>query len=328
MVKRFLALLLLCAVIPPAAAGRRWVLTMPWIPQAQFAGIYYAKEAGVFARYGLDVRIRHRLTEVDIFDYLKDPESELVVAPLVAALRHGNASAPLANIAQFSQNSSVMLVARGAGVGRLGQLNSRRPDGSRRRVGVWRFNFDTLPKIFLARQKLDVDIVPVNSGISLFLWDAVDALAVMSYNEYYQILAAGFNPEELIRFRLRDYGLNIPEDGLYALRETVRRCPEECRLMRLAILEGWRLAMKHPNEALKYIRLYCDRENSAFDVAHQRWMLGAYSKELELGNPQLRGKLQRKSYDSTVKLLTRHGELASAPSYEDFCPALPREVKP
>ena len=54
---------------------------MPWIPQAQFAGIYYAKEAGVFARYGLDVRIRHRLTEVDIFDYLKDPESELVVAP-------------------------------------------------------------------------------------------------------------------------------------------------------------------------------------------------------------------------------------------------------
>ena len=301
---------------------------MPWIPQAQFAGIYYAKEAGVFARYGLDVRIRHRLTEVDIFDYLKDPESELVVAPLVAALRHGNASAPLANIAQFSQNSSVMLVARGAGVGRLGQLNSRRPDGSRRRVGVWRFNFDTLPKIFLARQKLDVDIVPVNSGISLFLWDAVDALAVMSYNEYYQILAAGFNPEELIRFRLRDYGLNIPEDGLYALRETVRRCPEECRLMRLAILEGWRLAMKHPNEALKYIRLYCDRENSAFDVAHQRWMLGAYSKELELGNPQLRGKLQRKSYDSTVKLLTRHGELAFAPSYEDFCPALPREVKP
>lgn len=235
---------------------------------------------------------------------------------------------PLVNIAQFSQNSSVMLVAAAPGVGRLGQLNSRRPDGSRRRVGVWRFNFDTLPKIFLARQKLDVDIVPVNSGISLFLWDAVDALAVMSYNEYYQILAAGFNPEELIRFRLRDYGLNIPEDGLYALRETVRRCPEECRLMRLAILEGWRLAMKHPNEALKYIRLYCDRENSAFDVAHQRWMLGAYSKELELGNPQLRGKLQRKSYDSTVKLLTRHGELASAPSYEDFCPALPREVKP
>ena len=59
-----------------------------------------------------------------------------------------------------------------------------------------------------------------------------------------------------------------------------------------------------------------------------RSFAGEKTVELELGNPQLRGKLQRKSYDSTVKLLTRHGELASAPSYEDFCPALPREVKP
>ena len=54
--RKYAGLLLLLAAFSAAAetAGeRRWIITMTWLPQAQFAGVYYAKEAGIFEKYGL-----------------------------------------------------------------------------------------------------------------------------------------------------------------------------------------------------------------------------------------------------------------------------------
>lgn len=44
--RKYAGLLLLLAAFSAAAetAGeRRWIITMTWLPQAQFAGVYYAK---------------------------------------------------------------------------------------------------------------------------------------------------------------------------------------------------------------------------------------------------------------------------------------------
>ena len=57
-------LALLFAAAGAAAENRTVSITMTWQPQAQFAGIYYAKEAGIFAKYGLDVEIRHKTAEL------------------------------------------------------------------------------------------------------------------------------------------------------------------------------------------------------------------------------------------------------------------------
>lgn len=59
------------------------------LPQAQFAGVYYAKEAGIFEKYGLSVEIRHKTAELSIIDYLTQKRSEFIVAPLATALLAG-----------------------------------------------------------------------------------------------------------------------------------------------------------------------------------------------------------------------------------------------
>lgn len=75
--RKYAGLLLLLAAFSAAAetAGeRRWIITMTWLPQAQFAGVYYAKEAGIFEKYGLSVEIRHKTAELSIIDLIADGE--------------------------------------------------------------------------------------------------------------------------------------------------------------------------------------------------------------------------------------------------------------
>ncbi|MPN10748.1 hypothetical protein SDC9_158045 [bioreactor metagenome] len=159
-------------------------------------------------------------------------------------------------------------------------------------------------------------------GVTLFLWGALDAVCGMEYDEYYQLLAAGQNPEELTVFRLRDHQLNIPEDGLYTLKSTVATHPETCAAMRSALLEGWRGAVRHPEQAMKYIRLYAERDGARFDPAHQFWMLNLFGKSLEINGAQA-GTLDPAAYESTVRALRRSGLIAKSVGYRDFCPGLP-----
>ncbi len=313
--------LLLLMTIAAKSAEHRWVLSLPWVPQAQFAGIYWAKEKGLFNRQGLQVELRHRTAETPIFDALKSPESDLVIAPLVTALKARDAGLEVVNLAQISQESSLLLVAR-SNSGLTDLRNFRLPD-RRARVGIWSVNFDVLPRIFLSRNKLDVEVFPVNDGVGLFLWGALDAVTAMEYNEFYQLLAAGLRPEELIRYRLRDYGLNVPEDGLYALEETFRRYPEDCEALRNALISGWQEALRQPAEALELVREECERHHCRYDPAQQKWMLYAFGQNLKTDDQKVCGRLSRHNYDVAVQLLKKYGEIQNAAPFETFFPLSP-----
>lgn len=56
--KRLLLAAVLLALIGPAAAEERLALQLKWLPQAQFAGYYVAKEKGYYKAAGL-ARISH-----------------------------------------------------------------------------------------------------------------------------------------------------------------------------------------------------------------------------------------------------------------------------
>ena len=86
-----------------------------------------------------------------------------------------------------------------------------------------------------------------------------------------------------------------------------------------AILEGWREALRNPEQALAYVRKYCDRDNSRFDPAQQFWMFKLYGSSLALEGPQS-GILQRGDYDFAVKVFRKYELIDSAVDYSRFCP--------
>ncbi|MDR0932692.1 MAG: ABC transporter substrate-binding protein [Victivallales bacterium] len=315
----FFLIVLATAVV---ADDRSWLITMTWQPQAQFAGIYYAKEAGIFAKYGLNVEINHKTPELAIVDYLTRKRSEFIVAALGTALVERSKGIPLVNICQINQESNAMLVgSRKSGIAHLKDLKTLTAANKPRRFGIWEVDFGAVPLAFLRQHGVDGEIVPVNTDIALLLWGAVDVICAMEYNEFYQLLAAGYESNELVYFRMRDYQLNIPEDGLYTLDSIASANPKICRAMRKAVIEGWRAALANPEQALQYVRMYCERNHSRFDPAQQRWMLTIFGKSLGL-NTTHAGSLAPAAYDFAVRIFKRYGFINKNVDYRDFCPNL------
>jgi NitT/TauT family transport system substrate-binding protein len=46
-----------------------------------------------------------------------------------------------------------------------------------------------------------------------------DCISVMTYNEYWQLIDAGYKPEDLIVFNYTAMGVDLLEDGLYAMQD-------------------------------------------------------------------------------------------------------------
>jgi len=83
-----------------------------WIPQAQFAGLYVAKDLGIYEKYGLDVTIITGGFDHPGIEYLKQGKVDFVTLFLSAAIQERSKGLKLINVAQTSQRSAQVLVAK------------------------------------------------------------------------------------------------------------------------------------------------------------------------------------------------------------------------
>lgn len=238
-----------------------------WIPQAQFAGYYMALQKGFYAELGLQVQIIHPNTSRIATESLNNKEVDVISLFLVSALTAQDKDVPLVNIGQLSQNSALMFVAK-----KSKNFKSIK-DLQNKRIGIWKSGFDEIPKALIAANRINVTWVPILSSINMFIEDGIDAMTVMSYNEYDQIINAGFNPEELTIFKFSDLSFNIVEDGLYCLDSTRQMRPQDLEKFVQATLKGWAYAEQHREETIQVVLEWMKKEHVATNYAHQKWML-------------------------------------------------------
>ncbi len=238
-----------------------------WLPQAQFAGYYMALQKGFYSELGLQVKIIHPNASRIATESLKNKEVDVISLFLVSALTAQDSGVPLVNIGQISQNSALMIVAKKS------KNFKTIKDLQHKRIGIWKSGFDEIPKAMIAANHLNVTWVPILSSINMFIEDGIDAMTVMSYNEYDQIINAGFNPEELTIFKFSDLGFNIVEDGLYCLDSTRQTRQQDLQKFVQATLKGWAYAEQHREETLQVVLEWMKKEHVATNYAHQKWML-------------------------------------------------------
>ncbi|MDD3885766.1 MAG: ABC transporter substrate-binding protein [Victivallaceae bacterium] len=301
------------------SAAPRWRIMLPWQPQAQFAGFYVAADKGIFAAHGLDVELVHLERGDDLFAAMKSGERVAVASPLVAALQVRDKGVAAVNIIQIGRRSSILLVARASsGIKQCSDLNTPRRDGTRRRVAVWdTANFGVAPRLWLNRDRVNVEIVPLYAGVDLFLWDAVDAISVMDYNEFYELLQAGFRSDELCRIRLSETPFDFPEDGLYVDSGLLASSPGECEKLAAAVAEGMRLACRDKPAALGMVRRRIEAVRGKFDFSHQSWMIGTYFENAAPDRAGF-GVLPRDKFNTVTRALLRGKVIATAPRYDEF----------
>ena len=56
-------------------------------------------------------------------------------------------------------------------------------------------------------------------NVDPLLQKQADCISTMTYNEYWQVIDAGYKPSQLVVFKYEDQGVATLEDGLYVARK-------------------------------------------------------------------------------------------------------------
>jgi NitT/TauT family transport system substrate-binding protein len=279
--KCILGLMFLLLLNPLQAQLEKLVFSPHWIPQAQFAGFYVALDMGFYKDAGLDVQIIHPYADVSSLDLLKNNKADIVSSFLMDAIRLRANGLPLVNIAQLSQHSALMLVAKKtSGISKPEDLRAKK-------LGLWSSGFDDIPFAFLRDRNIDMQVVRILSTINLFLMGGVDVMTVMNYNEYDQIINSGINDDELNTFYFADYGYDIPEDGLYCLEVTSHSKKNALKKFVQATLKGWEYAGNNKEYTIDLVVAEMKKAHLPNNKAHQRWMLNKVLELITPGNKQV-----------------------------------------
>lgn len=304
----------------PVVAGdglRKVSVVFHWKAQAQWAGYYMAKEKGIYARHGLDVTLMARKGRSDSLDLLMDGRVTFATHFLSAGVGLRGAKQPVVLIGQSFNRSNLMVVARHSdGVNKITDLSGKA-------VCYWDGYYRFVFRSFFHNQGVtDLRERPMGLTVSQFTSKQVAACSAMEYNEYNLIMnSPEVDKDDLVFFRLREMGMDFPEDAIYTTEETAAADPELCRAFVKATFEGWEYARDNPDETIAVVmREVADDPDELVTEEHQRWMLGVCvdSVFIPQGTGRTLGRLSRRDFDVMHAFLLENGQLRQPFAYEDF----------
>lgn len=308
-----LCVLVIAGVFDAGAQNERLVFSPHWLPQAQFAGFYVALDQGFYAEKGLDVDIIHPSALVNARTFLEEGKADIISLFLVTALEAARNGLDLVNIAQLSQHSAIMFVSKKeSGIASLEDFEGKR-------LGIWMSGFQEVPEALMAERNIQPQWVPIMSTVNLFLLGGIDAMTVMWFNEYNQIYLSGIDHDELNSFFLSDYGYNIPEDGIYVLRQTLSDKPEALRAFVEASMQGWTYAAANREYAVDLVVDVMRKAHIPSNKAHQKWMLDKVLDMQETtGKEVYPTQLSREDFEKTRSIIERVRRTSFPLDYNQF----------
>jgi NitT/TauT family transport system substrate-binding protein len=239
-----------------AEANDAMAIQLKWVYQAQFAGYIVGQQKGFFKNHGIDITIKPGGPDIAPAQVLAGGGVDLAVDWLPSALSAREKGVAMVNIAQFfSRAGGEITCFKSSGI-------KTPEDFKGKTIGV-AFGGNEYPflawaahlKLTTSGAKPDIKIIKLGFNVDPLLQHQADCISTQIYNEYYQILDAGFKPADLVTFAYADHGVDTLEDGLYALQPKLAdpKFAEKAARFLAASIEGWTYAVEHPEEAAKII---------------------------------------------------------------------------
>jgi NitT/TauT family transport system substrate-binding protein len=287
-----------------AHAADKVTLQLKWVTQAQFAGYYVAKDKGFYKDEGLDVTIKPGGPDIAPEQVLIGGGADVVVDWMPAALAAREKGAPMVNIAQPFKHSGLELTCRAdTGIKTPADLKNRT-------LGVW-FSGNEYPFLNWMSKlgyKTDgspggVKVLKQGFNVDPLLQKQADCISTMTYNEYWQVIDAGYKPDQLVVFKYEDEGVATLEDGLYVMEDKLKDPAFVDKMARFvkASMKGWDYARAHPEEAVKIV---LDNDSTGAQTEHHQTQMLSEINKLTEGSD---GRLDKADYERTVKTLLTGG---------------------
>ena len=283
-----------------AGAADSVTLQLKWVTQAQFAGYYVAKDKGFYAEEDLDVEINPGGPDIAPPQVIAGGGADVIVDWMPSALASRERGLPIVNIAQPFKSSGMMLVC-------LKDTGITSPEDFRgRTLGVWFFGNEYPFLSWMSQLGIPTDggdngvtVLKQGFNVSPLLQRQADCISTMTYNEYWQVIDAGFTPDDLVVFKYEDQGVATLEDGLYVMEDHLNDPAFVDKMVRFvrASMRGWKYAEENPDEAADIV---LDNDaTGAQTEKHQRRMMGEIAKLTAGSN----GSLDPADYERTVDTL-------------------------
>lgn len=278
------AALVLMPLATPAQAQEltKVSLRLKWLPQAQFAGFYYAQAKGFYEEEGLDLTINpggpNLLTEnlvatgADTFGLSGGTDS------VMGAIDKG---LPIVSVGVGHQVTPFVFVAR-----ENGPVKTLK-DFEGKKVTTWFTGANYVLFGMLANAGVDrakTDIQPQQVSVTPFVTGDIDVITATWYNELYTIRQR-MKDEPLKLFVAEDFGMTFPRDTLIVSKETAQQKPELVTAFLRASIRGWKEAMKNPEEAVDIVM----QASPTLDRAHQEYMLTEAYRLMTAGKAKTHG---------------------------------------
>ncbi|MEX0953986.1 MAG: ABC transporter substrate-binding protein [Rhizobiaceae bacterium] len=294
------------------AAVQAWAadevaLQLKWVAQAQFAGYYVAKEKGFYGEEDLDVTIKPGGPDIAPEQVIAGGGADVIVTWMAAALSAREKGVGLVNIAQPYKNAGMQLVCPKDGPVQTTE------DFPGHTLGVWFFGneypfYAWMNKLGISTEGGDdgVTVLKQSFDVQPLIQRQADCISVMTYNEYWQLIDAGYKPEDLIVFNYSALDADLLEDGLYALEGDLADPAFKDKMVRFvrASMKGWEYAIANPEEAAGIVM-----DNGGQDENHQVRMMGEVAKLI--GEPD--AKLPIDAYERTADAVLAQGIITKAP---------------
>jgi NitT/TauT family transport system substrate-binding protein len=291
-----------------AMAADAVTLQLKWVTQAQFGGYYVAKEKGFYAEEDLDVTINPGGPDIAPESVIAGGGADVIVDWMGGALAAREKGTLLVNIAQpFAKAGMELVCPKYTGI-------ESEADFKGKTLGVWFFGneypfYAWMNKIGLSTEggADGVTVLKQSFDVQPLIQKQADCISVMTYNEYGQVLDAGFKPEDLTIFNYSAMGNDLLEDGLYVLEGDLADPAFKDKMVRFvkASMKGWEYALANPEEAAQIVV-----DNGGQDLAHQIYMMGEVAKLTAGGN----GVLNVDAYTRTEQALLDQKIIETKPS--------------
>ncbi len=291
-----------------ALAADAVTLQLKWVTQSQFAGYYVAKDKGFYEEENLDVTIKPGGPDIAPEQVIAGGGADVIVDWMGGALAARDKGVNLVNIAQPFKKAGMELVCP-----KDGPVKTE-ADFKGKTLGVWFFGneypfYAWMNKLGLSTEggADGVTVLKQSFDVQPLIQKQADCISVMTYNEYWQLIDAGYKPEDLIVFNYTAMGVDLLEDGLYAMEDKLKDPAFEDKMVRFvrASMKGWKYATENPDEAAGIVV-----ENGGQDENHQKRMMGEVAKLIDNAD----GKLIEAAYDRTAAALLAQKIISKEPS--------------
>ncbi|HOV12890.1 MAG TPA: ABC transporter substrate-binding protein, partial [Spirochaetota bacterium] len=288
-------IILMAIVSFSLSAEEKVSIRLQWLPQAQFAGYYVAKDKGFYQNNGLDVTVMNGGPDVNGLAEVGQGKVQFATAWLSTGIEFVTKGTPVVCVGQIFPKSMLVLVTKKkSGITSIKDINNRK-------VGTWSGVFMTPIKAMMKINDVKPIYIKMGFDVQPFIDDKFDMAgeitSAMLYNEYNLILSKGLKESDLLIFNPADFGANFPEDGIYTTKDILKNKPDVVKKFVTASIQGWKYAIDNPDEAVEILL-----KNQAVDKSHQMKMLKTISSSIKVGGT-VSSSLNKKDYDFVYNTL-------------------------